>query len=160
MKTPEQIRVRIECPDEDDLSGIIVEMLVHAGGKNAYRIYFPKTNTLGVTTLTREDFNGQFKDHWEGGVMDHEGTLDTADPVVSFGLYNATWSIENRDAALAWPLLTHERTRWFSREEQYFYRTSTRNKDFVVVTPIKVDLERTSDVVLPLRRKIDAIGLG
>ena len=145
--------MRVECDNETDLSGFIVELTVTAGRKNPYRIYFPKTDCSGVATLTRDDFVGQFKDHWEAGLMDHTGTPETADSLVRVGLYDPQWSISNPDAALAWPLLTHERTKWSSREEQYRYRTSSRNAEFVA-PPIDVDLEKTNDIVLPVERRV------
>jgi hypothetical protein len=153
MKIPEQIRVRIECETDCDLSSLIVELTVRAGRKNPYRIYFPKTDSSGTATLTRDDFVGQFRDHWEAGLMDHDGTPETADSVVRVGLYDPTWSRENPDAALAWPLLKHESLEWSSRQEQYLYRTTTRNTDYVV-TPIEVDLETASEIALPVNRKL------
>jgi len=152
MKIPEEIRVRVECDDEADLSGLIVELTVTSGHKNSYRIDFPKTDDSGATTLTRDDFVGQFEDHWEVGLMDYNGTPETADAVVQVALFDPAWSLENADAAMAWPLLAHERAKWSSREEQYRYRTSTRNAEFMVL-PIQVDLENTSDIVLRVARK-------
>jgi len=84
--------------------------------------------------------------------MDNDGAPETADSVVRVGLYDPRWSMENVDTSLAWPLLKHERTKWSSREEQYYYRTSTRNGEFVV-TPIEVDLEKTHEIILPVKRR-------
>lgn len=153
MKIPELITVHVESPGESDLSGIIVELMVTTGRKNPYRIYFPKTDGSGVATLTRDDFVGQFTDHWEAGLMDYSGNPESADSTVRVALYDPSWSLENRDAALAWPLLKHERTKCSSRDEQYRYRTSSRNKEFLV-SPIMVDLESTSDIVLPVHRRM------
>jgi hypothetical protein len=153
MNVPERTTVHVIITGESDLSGIIVELTVTAGRKNPYRIYFPKTDASGQATLTRNDFMGQFTDHWEAGLMDHSGTPESADPTVLVGLYDPSWSLENRDAALTWPLLKHERTKWSSRDEQYGYRTSSRNLQFRV-SPIMVDLEKTSDIVLPVQRKV------
>lgn len=155
MKLPERLTVRIECEGESDLSGIIVEMTVTTGRKNPYRIHFPKTDRFGWATLTRDDFIGQFTDHWEAGLMDHSGTLEDAHSAVQVGLYDPSWSVQNPKGALAWPLLKHERSKWFSRDEQYRYRTSTRNPEYVI-SPIVVDLEKTSDIVLPVQRKVIA----
>jgi hypothetical protein len=152
MRVPEQIRAHVNCAGETDLSGIIVQLTVRAGHKNRYRIQFPKTDSSGVATLTRDDFIGQFEDHWESGIMDNNGRPETAVSLVRVDLYDPQWSIDNPAAALAWPLLAHERTKWSSREEQYRYRISTRNREFAVV-PIDVDLEKTSEIVLPLVRR-------
>lgn len=155
MNVPERITVHVASSNESDLSGIIVELVVTAGQKNPYRIYFPKTDASGVATLTRDDFIGQFTDQWEAGLMDHSGTPQSADATVRVGLYDPSWSVKNREAALAWPLLKHERTKWASRDEQYRYRTTSRNDEFLV-SPIVVDLEKTSDIVLPMQRKVTA----
>lgn len=152
MRVPENVRVRVVCGDATDLSGLIVGLTVRAGRKNPYLIYFPKTDSAGVASLTRNDIVGQFHDHWEASLMDHDGTLETADPLVGVSLHDPLWLRENREAALAWPLLPHERTKWRSRQEQYRYRTSARNSRFVA-TPLEVDLEGSSDIVLPVERR-------
>lgn len=110
MNVPNRITVHVTSDEEADLSGIIVEMSVTTGQKSPYRIYFPKTDTTGAATLTRNDFVGQFKDHWESGLMDHAGTTESADPRVRVSLYDPSWSIANRQLALAWPLMKHERS--------------------------------------------------
>jgi hypothetical protein len=146
------IRLRVECEEEGDLSDLLVMMVVRAGSKNPYRIGFPKTDRSGRASLSRDDFIGQFTDHWEGALMDHDGTPDTAGSVVRVELYDPRWSLEHREAALAWPLLTHERTKWRSREEQYRYRTSSRNLEFVA-SPVEVNLDTATEIVLPLKRR-------
>lgn len=152
MNIPGRVTVHVIGTGYGDLRGIIVELIVTTGRKNPYRIYFPKTDSLGVATLTRDDFIGQFTDHWEAGMMDHSGTPESAESTVRVGLYDPSWSLETRDAALAWPLLKHERTKWSSREEEYRYRTSSRNPE-LLASPTPVDLEKTSDIFLPLERK-------
>ena len=152
MRVPERLVVRVSCANDSDLSDIIVEMTVTSGRKNPYRVYFPKTDRSGVATLTSDDIKGQFTDEWEAGVMDHDGTLETAEPVVRVGLYDPSWSQQHREAALAWPLLTHERTKWPTREDQYGYRTSARNTAYVA-TPVLVNIEVTSEIVLPVFRR-------
>ncbi len=84
--------------------------------------------------------------------MDHSGTPESANSVVEVALYDPTWSIQNPDQALAWPLLPHESTKWSSRDEQYCYRTSTRNTEFIA-SPMAVDIGQMSEIVFPLRRK-------
>jgi hypothetical protein len=155
MNIPERVTVRVASTGETDLSGLIVELTVTSGQKNPYRIYFPKTDSSGLATLRREDFIGQFTDHWEAGLMDHNGTPESAESTVRVALYEPSWSLANRDAALAWPLLKHERTKWSSRDEQYRYRTSSRNLEFLA-SPITVDLETTNDIVLPVQPKATA----
>src|SRR5207248_2835791 len=108
MKLPERISLQIFCRSAIDLSGLIAELIVSSGDKNPYRIYFPKTDNFGKTTLTRNDFIGQFRDHWESGLMDHTGDIDSADAIVQVDLYDPRWSLQNRDRALAWPLLSYE----------------------------------------------------
>ena len=151
MNVPIRITVQLTSEEEADLSGIIVEMVVTTGQKNPYRIYFPKTDTAGTATLTRKDFIGQFKDHWESGLMDHAGTLESADPWVRVSLYDPSWSIANRQLALAWPLMKHERTKWSSRQAEYQSRVSSRNRDFIAA-PLTVNLHQTKIIVLPVTR--------
>jgi hypothetical protein len=152
MNVPEQITLRVVSDEESDLSDVIVDLTVSTGRKNPYHIYFPKTDRSGVATLTREDFIGQFQDHWESALMDHSGTPESAESVVRVALYDPSWSSENPDLALAWPLLKHERSKWSSREEEYQSRISSRNGEFVA-TPITVDLHETHEIVLPVTRK-------
>lgn len=147
MNLPEQLVLRVEAAGNNDLSGIIVQMKVRAGRKNPYFIYFPKTDLDGVARLSREDFVGQFKDHWEIGLMDYNGTPESADPAVEVSLFNPSWLIKNRKLALAWPLLEHEKRRWSSREEQYNYMVNNRNSHFSCAA-ISVDLEKTPQFVL------------
>jgi hypothetical protein len=61
MKLPETIIIK--AVGEGDLSDIIFELGVMSGTKNRYWIVFPKTNAKGITSLTREQFRGQFEDH-------------------------------------------------------------------------------------------------
>lgn len=153
MNVPNRVAVHVISDDGVGVGGIIVQMMVMTGRKNPYHIYFPKTDTSGMATLTRDDFIGQFKDHWESGLMDHVGTPESADSRVIVSLYDDSWSIANREFALAWPLLKHERAKWSSREEEYQSRVSSRNRDFVA-TPITVDLHETQNFVFPISRKV------
>jgi hypothetical protein len=152
MNVPKYTTVQVVSEEVSDLSDIIVELTVSTGRKNPYHIYFPKTDRSGVATLSREDFVGQFKDHWQSALMDHSGTPESADPVVRVTLYDPSWSIHNPALALAWPLLEHERTKWSSREEEYRSRVSSRGGDFIA-TPITVDLHETQDIVLRVMKK-------
>lgn len=153
MKVPKRVTVHVmSASDDSDLSNIIVELTVTTGRKNPYDIYFPKTDHSGVAALTRKDFIGQFTDHWESGLMDHSGTPETAESTVRVGLYDPSWSIANPDRALAWPLMKHQRTKWSSREEEYRYRTTSRNDEFEFDHLI-VDLEKMTDFILTVRRK-------
>jgi len=139
MKVPDVVRVQVRSAEPTDLSGLIVHMKVRAGRKNPYFILFPKTDASGRATMTRTDFIGQFTDHWESGLMDYDGRIEDASSTVEVSLFDATWSRENRHLAMAWPLLTHESSRWTSREQEYQYRVSCRNHLFSV-RPQSVDL--------------------
>lgn len=152
MHVPNRTTVHVISDEGADVSGIIVQMTVTTGQKNPYYVYFPKTDTAGIATLTRDDFIGQFMDHWESELMDHAGTPESADSRVLVSLYDPSWSIANRAFALAWPLLKHERTKWSSREEEYRSRVSSRNCDFTA-TPMTVDLNQTQNFVFPISKK-------
>ena len=142
MKIPELIVTQLRCSEQVDLGDVIIQILVRAGRKNPYRILFPKTDRSGRTELSRADFVGQFRDHWQEGLMDYDGSPETADPVVEVSLFDPSWLLQNRRLALAWPLLKHERTKWSSRKEEYKYRISCRNEQFSG-TIISVNLETT-----------------
>ena len=152
MNVPKRITVQVVSEEEADLTGIIVKMVVTTGQKNPYLIVFPKTDAAGTATLTRKDFIGQFRDHWESALMDHAGTPASADSRVEVSLYDPSWAIANKQLALAWPLLKHERTKWSSREDEYQSRVSSRNVEFTA-TPITVDLHQTDAIVLPVSRR-------
>lgn len=153
MNVPKRITVQLTSDEEADLSGMIVKMVVTTGQKNPYLILFPKTDRAGTATLTRIDFIGQFKDHWESALMDHAGTPASADSRVRVSLYDPSWSIANRQLALTWPLLKHQRTKWSSREEEYQWRVSSRNSAFIA-TPITVDLHQTQSFVFPITKRV------
>lgn len=153
MKVPKRLTVHVvSASGESDLSDIIVVLTVTTHCKSPYYIMFPKTDGSGVAVLTRKDFLGQFTDHWESGLMDHSGTPETADSTVSVGLYDPSWSVANPERALAWPLLKHQRTKWRSRDEEYRYRTTSRNDEFGFDS-VKKDLEKIIDFSLTVRRK-------
>jgi hypothetical protein len=126
---------------------VIVQIKVRSGTKNPYFIYLPKTDRSGSATITRDDFVGQFEDHFESGLMDYNGTVEDANPMVEARLYDPTWALRNEHLAMAWPLLTHERTKWKSRREAYEYLTSCRNLHFDV-TPVEMNIERRPTIDL------------
>jgi len=147
MNLPEIIELKIVSGDANDLSNLIVTMKIKSGRKNPYYIRFPKTDEGGSTSLVKNDLIGQFKDHWEEAVMDYDGTLETAKPVVEFSLFDSTWLEENKNAALSWPLLKHEKEKWQSRQELYDYLTSSNNRKFNC-EPVNFDLSKSSQIVL------------
>jgi hypothetical protein len=153
MHVPDAITVHVISDEGADESGIIVQMTVTTGQKNPYYVYFPKTDNAGIATLTRDDFISQFMDHWESELMDHVGTPESADSRALVSLYDPSWSIANRESALAWPLLKHERSKWSSREEEYQSRVSSRNLDFTA-TPMTVDLHETQNFVFRISTKV------
>ena len=138
MRIPELISASIDW-GETDLGGLIVELTVSADRKNPYSFF--EDHKSGFATLTRDDSIGHFKDHWESGLMDHDGGPERAAPVVFVSLYDPTWSLNNPESALAWPLLKYQRAKWSSRQDEYRYRTTSRNLEFVA-SPITVDLEK------------------
>jgi len=121
MKLPKQISIIVKNNLQQGIENIIVCLKVKSGRKNPYYIYFPKTNKKGTAILTEEDFIGQFKDHWEMGLMDYNGDIASANPNVELSLFDLTWLIENKQLALAWSLFKHGKIKWKTREEQYEY---------------------------------------
>lgn len=149
MNLPEDIVLAIATNGNKDLFGVTVQMTVKAGRKNPYVIYFPKTDSDGVARLSKQEFVGQFKDHWKIGAMDYDGTPENADPEVEISLFDRSWLIENRELALVWPLLDHEKKHWASREQQYEYMVNNKNSHFSCET-ILVNLEKTQKIMLRL----------
>jgi hypothetical protein len=153
VRVPEKITVHVKSEPPASLHGLIVELKVQAGRKNAYYIQFPKTDASGESELTRSDFVGQFTDHWEMALMDYDGTVEAASPLVEASLFDPTWSLQNRGHALAWPLLKHEQSKWASRELEYQHRTSSRNPRFSA-QPVVVDLELTNNFTLQVTPRV------
>src|SRR4051812_47873582 len=114
MMLPPQVELRARCSEASDLSDILFEMQITAGSKNPYRILFPKTTRDGRTALTASEIAGQFKDHWEMALMDYDGTLEDAVEVVALRLFDPASVRQHYAELLAWPLFTHERSRWKS----------------------------------------------
>jgi hypothetical protein len=130
MTLPPIITLKIDCPEGGDLSGLIFEMRVTAGTKNLFYICFPKTSAHGTTSITAEDFRGQFADHYEMGLMDYNGSVESAGDLVGIKLFDPRPMTKHRVELSSWPLLKHERTVWRSRQERIEYFLSCRNRDF------------------------------
>ena len=130
MTLPPVIEIKVDCPEGCDLLGLIFQMRVTAGTKNLYYIYFPKTSADGTARLTAEDFRGQFTDHWEMGLMDYNGTVETAGDLVGIELFDPRQMEKESGQLSHWPLLKHERTVWKSRQEMIDYFLSCRNGEF------------------------------
>ena len=130
MRVPETISIQLQCQDAVDLSGIICEIEIAAGSKNLYYIVFPKTDQNGRSSLSADDVKGQFEDHWEQGLMDYNGTLDSASPMVAVRLHNRKQAASAEKTLRAWPLLKGQISKWRSRAEQVDYLLSSRNDLF------------------------------
>jgi hypothetical protein len=155
MTLPPQIELRARCAEASDLADIIFEMQITAGSKNPYRILFPRTTPDGRTAMTASEIAGQFRDHWEMALMDYNGTLDDAVEVVTLRLFDPASVREHYDELLAWPLFTHESSRWKSRREFLDDLLSCRNDQFTFAG-LSVRLPETPLVYLPLRRSVVA----
>jgi hypothetical protein len=155
MNVPDQITLQLVSGAGQDLGKIIVQMIVSTGQRNPRHIQFPKTDPAGRALLTREDFVGQFDDATVADLMGSWGTIRQALPVVEVSLYDP---LPARAAKKSdWPLGVHEKTKWQSRAAEYAYRTSCRNPDFIA-EPLKVDLEKTSEVQLPVQLRARGAG--
>lgn len=130
MTIPPIIELRVSSPEGCDLSGLIFRMRVTAGTKNPYHIYFPKTNADGTTQITAEDFRGQFSDHFEMGLMDFNGSVETAEGTVNIELFDAQRMSAQQESLAHWPLLKHEQKHWRTRGEWIDYFLSCRNQEF------------------------------
>ena len=130
MDIPPQLELAISSNEAAPPAGLIIGMRVSAGTKNPYHIFFPKTDATGLTALDRAAILGQFKDHWEEGLMDFNGTLESAAQEVTFFLFNSPALEQDPSYALAWPLLTHEKTVWHSRAEKVSYFVNSCNSRY------------------------------
>jgi hypothetical protein len=155
MKFPEKVTVQLVSDSPDNLGGVIVILKVKSGTKNPYYIQFPKTNLQGAAELTQDDFVGQFMDHHEEGLMDYNGTIEIAEPIVEVSLFDPTWSINNKKLALAWPLFKYEATKWKTREEEYNNRITCSNREFSA-NPLGIDIENTDPIELKVVRRAAA----
>ena len=155
MTLPPQIELRARCSEASDLSDIIFEMQITAGSKNPYRILFPKTTRDGRAVLIASEIVGQFADHWEMALMDYNGTLEDAVEVATLRLFDPASVREHYADLLAWPLFTHERSRWDSRREFLDDLLSCRNEQFTF-SGLSVRLPESPLVYLPLRRAVVA----
>jgi hypothetical protein len=148
MDISSRLELAISSNEADPPIGLIVGMRISAGTKNPYRIYFPKTDESGRTTLDKAAILGQFKDHWEEGLMDFNGTLESAGQTATFFLFNVRELQTHLDRAMAWPLFTHEKTVWQSRSEQVSYFLSCCNSQYSLP---ETDLPIPTDGLLHLQ---------
>jgi hypothetical protein len=130
MDIPLRLELTLVSNEAMPPAGLIVGMRVSAGTKNPYHIFFPKTDATGRTALEKSEVVGQFKDHWEEGLMDFNGSIESAAQAVTFFLFDVRDFKANLKTALAWPLLAHEKTIWASRTEKAEYLLSCRNAQY------------------------------
>lgn len=151
MELPGTIHIQVADESGNGIEGIIIQLQVVAGTKNPYEILSSKTDMDGKTQITKDDFIGQFEDHWEMGLMDYNGDIETASNKVSVRLYNPEWARENKASCMAWPLLKNEIPRWNSREEQYQYLVSCNNSEYKANQQI-VDISKDNHIIVKVRR--------
>ena len=152
MKLTGPTQLRVVCDKMPDLSEIIVTLHIQSGTKNSYSIVFPKTDARGRAALSRSDIVEQFEDTWESGLMDYNGDLNTANPVVSVHLFDLDSFRAHLDIARAWPLLKNERKRWSSREARIQDILSCRNDLFSAQT-MSLNLEDNPSFWYELKRR-------
>jgi len=130
MKLPSQIDIQVVCNDEKNLGDIIVRMIVRSGSKNPFQVYFPKTNKEGRTSITASEFRDQFDSHYEIGLMDYNGSIETASQVAAFDLQYQDKLYPSLEIARKRPLLGYERLKWQTSGEMIAYFLSCRNSEF------------------------------
>jgi hypothetical protein len=140
MQVPVTVSVQLVCQTRTGLAGVIVSLSIRAGRKNAYSVLFPKTSESGMALLTNQDIVEQFAHHHELALMDYDGSLDTASSIVIASLFDPRGLMNNREVALASPLVGSELGRWASSQERFDYFVSCQNRQFTA-TPQEVDLE-------------------
>jgi hypothetical protein len=131
MNLPESITLKVvDARTGMAVREILFGVRVQAGRKNDYHILFPKTDVNGEACLVSDDFRGQFEDHWESGLMDYDGSVSSANPVVTLYLFDVGRYRAMSERILAWPLLKNEGGKWKSRKEKFEYISSCRNAEF------------------------------
>ncbi|MEW6515747.1 MAG: hypothetical protein AB1439_02415 [candidate division FCPU426 bacterium] len=146
MKLYDELVLRVKSNKKCDLGDLIVIMKITAGTKNPYYIEFPKTDKNGFAILKKEELIGQFEDHLEMGLMDYNGTIESAKNTVEISLVDTDKLMKNKKEFLTWPLLTHEKKIWKTRKEELEYRLSSRNHIFVG-NAIKVNLAHSNKII-------------
>ena len=145
MDLPDIITIQVSDPSGQPVPGIIVQLTVKSGNRNTYQILSPMTGRDGLAQITKPEFTGQFEDHWEMGLMDYNGTVESASPEVQVGLFDPTWHMANPEACLAWPLFKNEQARWASRQKQYEALVSCANLQYRA-EPTPVNLETQNKI--------------
>jgi hypothetical protein len=130
MNLPSKIDLQVVCAGESNLSDIIARITVHAGSKNPYYIYFPKTNNDGRTSISADEFMEQFDSHYEIGLMDYNGSFETASQVVDIDIHYQNFLYPSLDIAYKRPLLEYEKHRWQSSKEMIAYYLSCQNDKY------------------------------
>jgi hypothetical protein len=153
MKLPSQINIQVICNDERNLGDIIIRMIVHAGSKNPYHIYFPKTNKEGSTSITAGEFSYQFDSHYEIGLMDYNGSIATASQIVTLDLDYQDKLYPSLEIARKSPLLGYERHKWQNSDEIIDYFLSCRNSNFFT-DPQSVKIRSNKIIQLVLSKKV------
>jgi hypothetical protein len=150
MKLPSQIDIQLVCDNENKLDGLIVQMTVRAGTKNPFLIYFSKTNKEGQTSITAIDFKDQVDFQITMGIMDYNGSIETASQVVNIDLglpYRKELLEDKRflESIRKGYLQGYERLKWSSSAEMVSYYLSSRNNEFIT-KPQSVEL-RPNEII-------------
>ncbi len=130
MKLPEKIDIQVVCDGESNLDDIIIQMTVLAGTKNPFLIDFPKTNKEGKTSITAVDFKDQVDVQYEMGLMDYNGSIETASQIVSIDLDSRYKNKLFIEISRKGYLNGYERLKWASSDEMISYYLSCRNDKF------------------------------
>lgn len=149
MKTPFTVSVQLTSSPGVVLGDLIVRMSVRAGRKNPYSILFPKSDADGLAVLDDLEVAGQIADHNEYALMDYDGSMASADPVVGVELFDPTWLQQHKEVAIAAPLRPNEAKHWRSAAARYQYLLSCRNRQFRS-DQVEVDIAAVPHFRLPV----------
>ena len=130
MELPSRIDIQVVCDGESNLGDIIVRMTVRAGTKNPFLIEFPKTNKEGKTSITAVEFKDQVDFQSAMGVMDYNGSIETASQVVSIDLDSRYKDELFLEISRKGYLNGHERLKWAYSDEKISYYLSCTNGKF------------------------------
>jgi hypothetical protein len=149
MKLPDEITVSAKCSDGTPVGRVILTLKVRSGTKNPYFIDFPMTDDLGFASISSADFRGQYEDHWEQGLMDYNGRIEDASPLVDVALFDTIRLRSNRRLAAAWPLLKNEIGRWTDRDQKIDNYLSSENERYTL-QPFIHNLEASDHIEITL----------
>jgi hypothetical protein len=151
MKLLNSYKIVAKCSDQR-LGNIILQLKIKAGTKNDYYIFFYKTNIQGESCLHKSDIYEQFKVNQEIFMMDYNGTIETANPIVEISLLEIELFRKSLSIIRTLGLSSYDKKLWNNIDEKIDYFLSSDNDKFLL-EPIHVDFEKSTQILIELLNK-------